>query len=92
MRPKKRLVKAERTKLMSMKQEIDVPIVKYENCQQNASRFCELKKLGQEQRIEEDLIQFKLFEGMYNASHQYKIMEQLQIGNMCLNTCIDFVQ
>ena len=29
---------------------------------------------------------------MYNASHRYKIMEQLQIGNMFLNTCIDFIQ
>ena len=28
---------------------------------------------------------------MYNASHWYKIMEQLQIGNMLLNTCIDFI-
>ena len=52
-----------------------------------------LKKLGQEeQTIVEDLIQLRLIEGMYNASHWYKIMEQLQIGNMSLNTCIDFIQ
>ena len=42
--------------------------------------------------IEEDLIQLRLIEGMYNASHQYEIMEQLQIGNISLNTCIDFIQ
>ena len=29
---------------------------------------------------------------MCNASHQYKMMEQLQIGNMSLNTCIDLIQ
>ena len=29
---------------------------------------------------------------MYNASHRYKIMEQQQIGNVSLNTCIDFIQ
>ena len=29
---------------------------------------------------------------MYNAWHQYKIMEQLQIGNMSLNTSIDFIR
>ena len=29
---------------------------------------------------------------MYNASHRYKIMEQQQIGNMSLNSCIDFIQ
>ena len=34
----------------------------------------------------------RLIEGMYNASHRYKIMEQQQIGNMSLNTCIDFIQ
>ena len=28
---------------------------------------------------------------MYNALHRYKIMEQLQIGNMSLNSCIDFI-
>ena len=29
---------------------------------------------------------------MYNVSHRYKIMEQQQIGNTSLNTCIDFIQ
>ena len=29
---------------------------------------------------------------MYNASHWYKIVEQLQIGNMSLNNCINFMQ
>ena len=29
---------------------------------------------------------------MSNASNRHKIMEQLQIGNMSLNTCIDFIQ
>ena len=35
------------------------------------------ENLGQiEQTIEENLIQLRLIEGMYNASHRYKIMEQ----------------
>ena len=38
--------------------------------------------------IEEDIIPLRLIEGMYNASHWYKIMEQLSIGNIC----IDFIQ
>ena len=29
---------------------------------------------------------------MYNASHRYELMEKLQIGNMSLNTCIDFIK
>ena len=76
-----------------MKQEIDEPIIEYLHCLQNVSRYCEFEKLRQEaQTTEEDLIQLRLIEGMYNASHRYKIMEQLQIRNMSLNTCIDFIQ
>ena len=82
-----------RKKFMSMKQEIDEPVMKYLHRIQNASRYCEFEKLGQEeQMIEENLIQLKLIECLYNASNWYKMMEQLQIGNMSLNTCIDFIQ
>ena len=48
-----------------------------------------LKNLDKKNRR---LIQLRLIEGMYNTSNRYKIMEQLQIGNMSLNTCIDFIQ
>ena len=78
---------------MSVKQEIDELIIKYLHRLRNASRYCEFKKLGQEeQTTEEDIIQLRLIEGMHNASRRYKIMEQLQIENMSLNTCIDFIQ
>ena len=78
---------------MPMKQEIDEQIIKYLHRLRNLSRYCEFEKLGQEeQTIEDDLIQLRLIEGMYNASHRYKIMKQLQIGNMSLNTCVDFIQ
>ena len=50
MRPKKRLVVAERIKIMSMKLEIDEPIIKNLHCQRNASRYCEFEKLGQEEQ------------------------------------------
>ena len=93
MKLKKRLVVAEGTKLMSIKQEINEPIIKYLHHLRNASRYCEFVKLGQEeQTIEENLIELRLIEGMYNSSHRYKIMEQLQIGKMSLNTCSDFIQ
>ena len=47
MRPKKRLIVAEREKFMSMKQEIDEQIIKYLYRLWNASRYCEFEKLGQ---------------------------------------------
>ena len=65
MRPKKRLVMAERTKFMLIKQEIDKPIIKDLHHLQNASRYCEFEKLGrEEQTIEEVLIHLRLIEGM----------------------------
>ena len=68
MRPKKRFVVAERTKFMSMKQEIDEPIIKHIHRLQNASGYCEFEKLGQEeQTTEDDIIQLRLIKGMYNA-------------------------
>ena len=83
MRHKKRLVVTERTKFILMKQKIDEPIMKYQHRLRNPSRYSKFEKLEQEQTIEEDLIQLKLIEGMYTASHRYKIMEYLQIGK-CL--------
>ena len=59
-----------------MKQEIDVPVIKYLHRLRNASKYCEFEKLEQvEQTIEENLIQLSLIEGIYNASDRYKIME-----------------
>ena len=69
MRPKKRLVVTVRIKFMLMKQEIDESIIKYLHCLQHVSRYCEFEKLGQEQTIEEDFIQLRLIEGMYNVSN-----------------------
>ena len=76
-----------------MKQETDKPVIKYLHHIQNASSYCDFEKLGQEERtIEEVFIQIRLINDLYNTSHRYKIMEQVQIGNMSLNTCIDFQQ
>ena len=65
MRPKKKLVVAERTKFMATKQEYGEPIIKYLHRIKHASRFCEFEKLGQQdQTIEEELIQLRSREGM----------------------------
>ena len=78
---------------MSIKQEINEPILKHLHRLRNATRYWKFEKLGQEeQTIEEDSIQLRLIEGVYNATQRYKIMEQLQIGNLSLNTCNDFIQ
>ena len=76
-------VVSERTKFMSVKREIDEPIIKYLYRLRNSSIYCEFEKLGQEeQTIEADLIQLRFIEGMYSTSQRYRIMEQLKIGNI----------
>ena len=93
MRPKKKLVVAERTKFMATKQEHGEPIIKYLHRIKHASRYCEFEKLGQQdQTIEEELIQLRLIEGMCNLSHRCKLLEQLQLGDMSLNACVEFIQ
>ena len=46
--------KLERTKFMSMKQEIDELIIKHLHRLRNASRYCEFEKLGREEQTIED--------------------------------------
>ena len=49
--------KAERTKFMSMKQEIGEPVIKYLHRLRKASRYYEFEKLGHNgQMIKEDMI------------------------------------
>ena len=50
MKPKKSLVEAERTKFMSMKQEIDEPVIKYLHHLRNVSRYCEFENLDKKNR------------------------------------------
>ena len=50
MRLKKRLVVAEKTKFISMKQEIDEPIIKYLHRLGNASRYREFENLDKKNR------------------------------------------
>ena len=88
----KLFVVAERIKFMSIKQETDKLITKYLHRLGNICRYCEFEKLGQEElTIEEGVIHLRLTEGIYNASHRYRIMKKQQIGNISLNTGIDFI-
>lgn len=40
----------------------------------------------------EELIQLRLIEGMYKTSQKYKMLDQLQVSKMLLDSCVDFIK
>ena len=92
-RPKKKLVIAERTKFMETRQDPNESIIQYVHRLKVASKYCEFEKLGSEDMTTEDeLILLRLIEGLYDKSHKHKIMERLQISNLNLEASIEFAQ
>lgn len=65
---------------MSMQQELSEKITKFLHQLWNGIWYCEFEKLGP--------VELRLTEKMYNASHQYKILEHLQFGNIFVNAYI----
>ncbi len=41
--------------------------------------------------IEEELIQLKLIEGMFNISHRFQMLEHLRLNQMTLKASIKFI-
>lgn len=42
--------------------------------------------------IEEELIELRLIDCMHNISRRYKMLEQLQLSKLTLNSCVNFIQ
>ena len=92
-RPKKKLVIAERTKFLSTKQNPGESVRNYIHRLKQASRFCEFEKLGSgTMSIQEELIQLRFIEGLHEQNQKDKILERLQSNHMVLEQCIEFVQ
>ena len=92
-RPKKKLVIAERTKFLSTKQNLGESVRNYVHRLKQASRFCEFEKLGSgTMSIHEELIQLRFIEGLHEQSQKDKMLERLQSYDMALEQCIEFVQ
>ena len=92
-RPKKKLVIAERTKFLSTKQNPGETARNYVHRLKQASRFCEFEKLGSGMMsTEEELIQLRFIEGLHEEGQKDKILERLQSSDMGLEHCIEFVQ
>jgi len=93
MRPKKKLIIAERVRFLSLKQNQNESIQSYVERLKEGARFCEFEKLGKgDQTEEDDLIQMTLIDGLCNHDQRIKTLEYLQAGNPNLNTCVDFIK
>jgi hypothetical protein len=96
-RPKKKLIVAERTHFMSMRQNNNEKSQEYLQRLRTGARYCEFQKLGCTEAIqsaEDDLIMMRFIDGLINPQYKLKLMEQIQIidGSMDLTKCSQFVQ
>lgn len=94
LRPKKRLLLAERSNFMTTVQETSETIQCYLQRLRHASRFCEFENLGRNQSIEDDLIQLRLITGLASSEQRSKIMEYVQTASseMTLEQIVQLVQ
>ncbi|PAA81730.1 hypothetical protein BOX15_Mlig033926g4 [Macrostomum lignano] len=95
--PKKRLVIAERSKFMALRQETGESTQQFAQRLRDASRFCEFSKLNAEgchQTAEDELIQTMLISGLQNMQHRAKTLEFIQSAAAAvkLDTCVEYVQ
>ena len=92
-RPKKRLVIAERTKFLETRQHPDDSIVQFVHQLKERAIYCEFERLGTGEMITEDeLIILRLIESMHNSALKHKLLETLQSVNSTVETWTEFVQ
>ena len=95
-RPKKKLVIAERSKFMSLRQEAGESVQIFAQRLRDAARFCEFDKLNGkcEQTAEDDLIQTMILSGLKNREHRTKALVFIQGSEktVTLAPCIEYIQ
>ena len=97
-RPKKKLIIAERAHFMQINQMPGESISDYAQRLRKAAQFCEFNNLGTaeaSQTSEDELLQMRLVDGLYNKQHKVKLLEFFQTSatnDMILEACVQFVQ
>lgn len=81
--PKKKVSHC-KERAMDMRQEADKLVTKFLLHLTNVSWYWKTQT--------EELIQKRLIDGLHNATYCYKMLEQLQLENMSLTTCTEFIQ
>lgn len=95
--PKKRLIVAERTRFLSLKQTMGESATNYVQRLREAAKYCEFNKLNTteaNQSAEDELIQMRLIDGLASNDHKVKVLEQLQTSETVpsLGGCVAFIQ
>ena len=92
LQPKKKLVIAERTQFLSMRQTEAEDVRDYVHRLRNGARFCDFHKLGAAnttQSAEDELLQMRLIDGLKEPEDRIKLLEYMQsaTGDVLLNNC-----
>ena len=95
--PKKKLVIAERTNFMSLRQEPTENVAQYMRRLRGAALHCEFNSLNDSKALqtgEDDLIQMRLIDGLHDMNLKMKLLEFLQSSKSAhnLSTCVEFLQ
>jgi hypothetical protein len=97
LRPKKKLVIAERSRFMSLRQEQRESAQSFAQRLRNAARFCEFSEFNREeshQTAEDELIQTMLISGLHSSQQRSKMLEYIQssAGSVALSASVEFLQ
>ena len=93
LRPKKKLVIAERTKFYSTRQGADIGITQFVAQLRDAARHCEFEKLKDAQvDPQEEMIKIALLAGLANSEVQQRVLEKLQSEEMTLDQIVTCIQ
>lgn len=91
-RPKKKLVIAERTNFLSLKQENGETVQMYYQRLRAASKFCEFDKLGDKMSKENELIIMRIIDGLAIPAQKTRMLEKMQDNDMTLEQVLVTLQ
>jgi len=93
LKPKKKLVIAERTKFYSMRQGADIGVTQFVAQLRNAAKDCEFEKLKDNGvDPQEEMVKIALLTGLKNFEVQQRVLEKLQSEEMALDGIVAFIQ
>jgi hypothetical protein len=91
-RPKKRLVIAERTRFLTLRQEAGELVMTYYRRLRAAAEHCEFEKLGTKLSKEDELVLMRLIDGLSSTELKRRILERLQDAEQTLEATLQSLQ
>ena len=96
-RPKKKLIIAERTTFLSLRQEKNESVQNYVHRLRDRARFCNFNDLNHDKAVqtaEDELIQMRLIDGLSSTEHGIKVLEHMQGSSkqFTLDETVQYIQ